>query len=211
MDFSNYNHIIWDWNGTLLDDAWLCVEIINTFLHDRGLPKVTIEQYRDIFTFPVRSYYEALGFDFHKESWEEISTAFITTYETNRTRCSLMSGAKAVLDHFSFLGIDQSILSASKLEYLQKAIGEYGLEGIFFALNGLDNHHAAGKVEVGKVFMKGNRLNPSRILLIGDTLHDVEVADAIGVDCCLVSNGHQTADRLKNGGVSVYNDLFELF
>ena len=211
MDFSNYNHIIWDWNGTLLDDAWLCVEIINTFLHDRGLPKVIIEEYRDIFTFPVRSYYEALGFDFHKESWKEISTAFITTYETNRSRCSLMSGAKAVLDHLSFLGIDQSILSASKLEYLQKAIGEYGLEGIFFALNGLDNHHAAGKVEVGKVFMKGNRLNPSRILLIGDTLHDVEVADAIGVDCCLVSNGHQTADRLKNGGVCVYNDLFELF
>ena len=31
----NYRHVIWDWNGTLLDDAWLCVEVLNGLLARR--------------------------------------------------------------------------------------------------------------------------------------------------------------------------------
>jgi len=210
MDISKYNHIIWDWNGTLLDDAWLCVEIINTFLEDRNLPRVSLEQYRGVFTFPVRSYYKALGFDFQRESWETVSTAFISAYEKNRSRCLLMPGAKAILDRINSLGIDQSILSASKLEYLQKAVVEYGLEGIFIALNGLDNHHAAGKTEIGKAFIIKYSLNSTEVLLIGDTLHDVEVASAIEADCCLVSNGHQALEKLVKSGVPVIKDLSEI-
>ena len=40
-----YRHIIWDWNGTLLDDAWLCVEILNEILRRRNEQPVTHERY----------------------------------------------------------------------------------------------------------------------------------------------------------------------
>ncbi len=211
MNLSKYTHILWDWNGTLLDDAWLCVEIINTFLSDRNLPAVSLEQYRNVFTFPVRRYYEALGFDFEHESWEAISTEFITAYERNRSRCRLMPGAPTALNQVSRLGMDQSILSASKLEYLENAVVEYGLGGIFFSLNGLDNHHAAGKLVIGKSFVEHFGLKPAEILLVGDTLHDAQVAAALGTDCCLVSNGHQTEGRLEESGILVFRDLKELF
>ena len=56
-----YKHIIWDWNGTLVDDTWLCVEIINKLLKKRNLKLVTIDDYKEKFMFPVREYYIELG------------------------------------------------------------------------------------------------------------------------------------------------------
>ena len=59
-----YNHIIWDWNGTLLNDRWLCVEAINQALNKRNLPMLTEGKYKDVFSFPVEDYYKKVGFDF---------------------------------------------------------------------------------------------------------------------------------------------------
>ena len=49
-----YRHFIWDWNGTLLNDAWLCVDIINSMLEERGIERVTAERYAQIFGFPLK-------------------------------------------------------------------------------------------------------------------------------------------------------------
>ena len=68
----NYNHIIWDWNGTLLNDNWLCVDVINTLLKKRGMPLTTLNTYKEIFVFPVIEYYHKLGFEFTDESFEEV-------------------------------------------------------------------------------------------------------------------------------------------
>ena len=121
-----------------------------------------------------------------------------------------MPDAELTLYHLSSLGISQSILSASKQDYLEHAVYEYGLGGLFFALNGLDNHHAAGKVEVAKAFIARHSLDPSDILLIGDTLHDAQVAAVIGTDCYLVPNGHHSLERLANSGAQLIASLAEL-
>jgi phosphoglycolate phosphatase len=75
-----YKHIIWDWNGTLFDDAWLCIEIINAMLVRRGLTRLTPEEYEQIFDFPVRDYYSRIGFDFQVEPFEKLSDEFIDRY-----------------------------------------------------------------------------------------------------------------------------------
>ena len=40
-----YKHIIWDWNGTLLDDRWLCIEAINQTLTKRNMNTITDDEY----------------------------------------------------------------------------------------------------------------------------------------------------------------------
>ena len=54
-------HVVWDWNGTLVDDAKLCVDIVNGILSEHMMPAVSLEFYRDHFSFPVSSYYEKIG------------------------------------------------------------------------------------------------------------------------------------------------------
>ena len=93
-----YKHIIWDWNGTLLDDRWLCVDGINNGLMKRGLTPITEETYRNVFTFPVKNYYENLGFDFKKEPFEVAGDEFVNFYGQNFYRAKLHKSVRSVLD-----------------------------------------------------------------------------------------------------------------
>ena len=52
-----FDHVIWDWNGTLLDDAWLCVDVMNGMLCRRALPVLTPAKYEESFDFPVLDFY----------------------------------------------------------------------------------------------------------------------------------------------------------
>ena len=55
-------HIIWDWNGTLLDDLDVSMAALNEVLKSEQLPLVLDkEEYRQYFQFPVIKYYEKVG------------------------------------------------------------------------------------------------------------------------------------------------------
>jgi phosphoglycolate phosphatase len=207
----NYKHIIWDWNGTLFDDAWLCVEIMNEILHRRAMPPVTLESYQKVFDFPLIDYYRKLGFDFSLEPFSTISTEFILEYERRRTKCCLRPGTLETLEHNLQQGLTQSILSASKQDYLEKAVVEFNIRDMFNAVTGLDNHHAFGKIEIGQRWISETDLDLKEILLVGDTVHDYAVARALGIDCCLIPSGHQDYQRLASCGVKIIESFSELY
>lgn len=197
IDISKYKHIIWDWNGTLLDDCQLNIDLINEFLLKRNLCTVTKDQYLDIFGFPIYDYYCKLGFDFEAEFFESISNAFVDTYDSRCFTCRLQRDAEAVLKAFENRGLTQSILSAYYQDSLEKAVKHHGIEKYFIRLIGLENKHAAGKAENGKRWIKELGCNPGKVLFIGDTVHDFEVSQVIGCDCLLVASGHQCRKRLE--------------
>jgi phosphoglycolate phosphatase len=210
IQVSKIKHIIWDWNGTLLDDLDLCISIINPMLQKRKLKPVSRDQYLDIFNFPVRDYYLKIGFDFELELFENVSTEFISAYETGRPGCQLMDDARETLEIIHNSRRTQSILSASKSSYLNQAVVDYDIKKYFNAINGLDNHHAAGKVSLARSYMKTAGHNPGEVLLIGDTIHDAEIADDIGVDYVLIPNGHQNRRRLTTAGGTLIDRLSDL-
>ena len=85
---NDFEHIIWDWNGTLLDDVDYCRSIINTILIKNNLPQLSFDRYREVFTFPVQDYYKEAGFDFNKVSFEIINES-IALYIKNKDRLIL--------------------------------------------------------------------------------------------------------------------------
>lgn len=87
-------------------------------------------------------------------------------------------------------------------------MGNFAISDYFDATLGLDDIYAASKVEIGKKYMAEHQID--RAVLIGDSTHDFEVADAIGADCILVSNGHQSAAMLEKCGVTVLENISEL-
>lgn len=202
-----YRHIIWDWNGTLLDDAGLCIHITNGLLESRGLERLDAQRYQRLFDFPVRLYYERLGFDLEAESFEELGTEFIAAYERRRFECRLQAGARNVLEAISARGLSQSILSAYNRRSLEEIVKHHGLDGFFVELVGLDDHYAAGKVAHGRAWIRRMEHDPRQVLLVGDTVHDYEVACEIGTDCVLLPCGHHAASRLEACGVPVLLSL----
>ncbi|MFX1236987.1 MAG: HAD family hydrolase [Promethearchaeota archaeon] len=205
-----YKHVVWDWNGTLLDDGLLCVEVLNELLKKRCMKEITFEQYQAFFEFPVESYYKKLGFDFNKESFEEISTEFILNYNKKCHGCELQPNAKRVLDAISKTNISQSILSAMKQKNLVNLVENNGLSKYFTDIIGLDNHHAKSKVEIGKQWITMSAFKNSEILYVGDTIHDHEVARTLEVDCVLIPSGHQSKERLERREVPIISSLNEV-
>ena len=49
-------YIIWDWNGTLMDDSAASLRAMNKVLEKYGLERLSNKRYMDIFTFPVVDY-----------------------------------------------------------------------------------------------------------------------------------------------------------
>jgi len=210
MSGKNYRHIIWDWNGTLLDDAWLCVDIMNAILRKRNLPELSLKRYAEIFDFPVRNYYAKLGFDAQIDPFEKLSVEFISQYLARKFECNLRENARETLTHFTERGISQSVLSAAEHNHLVEAVSHYGIWDYFTDVSGIDNHDADGKLENARLMMRQLSLDPAAVLLVGDTLHDFHVAREIGVDCALISGGHQSREKLDNCNGIVINSLTSL-
>ncbi len=210
MDLPDIKHVIWDWNGTLLDDAWLCVELINGILARRNLPTLSMEHYRDTFDFPVINYYERLGLHSKEEPFEEVSKEFISGYVSRWKDCKLQPDARENLETISNLGISQSVLSASHQDALDEAITHFRLNGFFLGLIGQDDNYAHGKLERGQEWVSHLDWAPEEILLIGDTVHDFEVAGNIGMHCVLLSHGHHAEKKLHQCDIPVFSHFEQI-
>lgn len=208
---TRYQHIIWDWNGTLLNDTWLCVEVLNELLAARNRSSIDPNEYRKQFGFPVIDFYDYLGFDVDVDSFDSISRAFIDAYEARWLKeCSLHLDAETVLRALSAAGLSHSILSAAEQATLERGISHFGIGSHFKAIIGTDNIHALGKVERGRAWMAHLDWPPEAVVLVGDTLHDLEVAEAMGCDCILMTHGHHCPTRLINTGAPLAHSLAEL-
>lgn len=204
---TDYQHILWDFNGTLMDDAWLCLEVMNKMLAQRGFPGILPEQYAEIFDFPVEGYYQRAGWDLEKYPFEQLSDEFMAGYHARKLECGLHSGSREVLTRLQTDGIPQSVISAAEQSMVVDLLKHYQIEQFFTSVRGLDNHHAAGKTAIGVQYVQQLGIEPQKILLVGDTVHDYQVAQAMGTDCVLVSSGHHSRQRLEATGARVYDRL----
>ena len=205
-----YKHIIWDWNGTLLDDRWLCVEGINQALIKRDLPIISEHQYRKIFTFPVKEYYKKLGFDFDNEPFEVAGDEFVDYYGKNFHKAKLQKGSRTLLSEIQSKSISQSILSAAMENYLKSWIYAHKLEIYFSEIVGIDNQYAGGKIQEGIKLINKLPFKSEDIALIGDTNHDSDVAEELNVNCILIDHGHVDSKRLKKTGRTVISNLMDI-
>jgi phosphoglycolate phosphatase len=202
-----YSHVIWDWNGTLLNDAEWCVSVINTMLGKRGLKTfANIHEYHGVFSFPVIEYYRKIGFDFEREPFADLAVEYIDAYY--KGNFDLHINAENVLRQIQNKGINQIILSASEINNLHSQITPFGIAQYFDEILGISDIYAGSKTEIALDFMRAAGIK--RALLIGDTEHDFETAQVLGTDCVLIASGHQSRERLLTLGVPVLNEISEI-
>ena len=204
-----YTDVLWDYNGTIVDDVEAGVAAVNKLLSDRGMKTVeSVEEYRAVFGFPVIDYYKRLGFDFESESFDVISKQWVAEYLKRFKECKLREDALDTIKLISDLGLRQSIISASDDSMLKGQLSESGIIDLFDEVCGIEGIKAESKLGVAKRWMDRNP--SSRPLFVGDTLHDLDTARAIGADCVLVCGGHQSEETLASSGERVIRSLTEL-
>lgn len=205
-----YKNLIFDFNGTLLDDCDVCLKILNVLCKEYNLKPVSKKYYKEIFTFPVINYYKVLGFDVTNDNFKKIGNEFHNMYNAlSYSEAKLFKNVLATLKELK-KSYTLICLSASLKETLIKQLKYYKIYDSFDYIVGLDNNLANSKEQVAIDFINKEKINPFESLFIGDSIHDAEVASAINTRCVLIASGHTNKKRLKQTNCYVLNNFDEL-
>jgi phosphoglycolate phosphatase-like HAD superfamily hydrolase len=202
------NHIVWDWNGTLLDDIGLVVEATNASLATAGGGPVTMADHRRDFRRPVHHYYGAvLGRDIDSEEFVKLDRAFHEAYDAGLATCELSPGALAALAGWSGT---QSLLSMWFHDQLVPTVNRYGLTSYLGRVDGLRTTIGGGpKAPHLVAHLEALGLRGPECVLIGDSIDDAVAAASVGARCVLFSGGLTDRDRLATLGLPVVDTLAE--
>lgn len=199
--------VIWDWNGTLADDGYASLLVVNDILAKRNMPPITMDQYYQYIDTPISRFYEHL-FDLNKVPMSEITRDFQAFYP--RHFQVLHQGVPELLDSLRNHGIPQIILSSGYQAALKRDLSRFHIADYFDAVLGANDTLASGKVQRGLDWLATQSIAPEDMVLIGDTLHDFETAQAMGVPCILCAIGHQSKADLLSAGVPVVDAFSQL-
>lgn len=202
-----YKYIIWDWNGTLLDDVRCALASVNDMLALRNMPPMDMVRYKEIIGVPIRCFYEA-AFDLENEDYDLILKQYNEGYMKHLPEYGLTDGVPEMLDYFKAEGCVQVIVSSSNNEQLTKNVNKYVVADYFDAILGAEGFLAESKVERALNYLDSK--GEGKALVIGDLEHDALMAKEIGADCILLTSGHEKPERLYNSGAVVVDKIDEI-
>lgn len=192
------DHVVWDWNGTLLADVHVVVEASNAGLEAVGAAAaLDLERYRSTFRRPLREFYADLaGRELGDDEWARMNAAFGERYRGAEPALPLAEGALDALDRFADAGLGQSVLSMLAHDELHATLGRRGLHEWFARVDGDHHHDGRSKAAALATHLEVLDLDPARVVLVGDTLDDAAASAAAGTACVLVAahSTHHEAD-----------------
>lgn len=198
----DYSHVLWDLNGTLLDDLDVGLAVQAVMLRERGLPPLTKERYLATFNFPIKDWYAYLGYDI--STYDQLAVVWAETYAEMVKAAPIGKGVLPLMEAIDKAGVGQSVFTAGERAMATALLRQMGIENRFAHVFALDDHLAHTKLSLCESVKKAL---PGPYLLIGDTTQDFLSAQALGCDCALVACGHQNEQTLKNTGAPVFADI----
>lgn len=205
-----YGYILWDWNGTLADDCPCAMQAVNDILSERGRTPITLEQYYEYVDTPIRRFYERV-FDLEQEDYEALLKKYNAYYRLHMQRDgALRDGSKELLQALQSAGVQQWLVTASNQCDVVQYLKRFDIFRYFDRVLGANDYHAESKIDRIRVALRTSAVASSQILVVGDTLHDWELAQAIGAECILLEGGHQSGAQLRTAHATVYASMREL-
>lgn len=191
-------YLFWDFNGTILDDLDLSINLLNEILINESKAIITKEKYLEIFDFPLKNYYQKAGIYQDEENFKRIANYFIENYQPRSLYLSLHDDVEETLKFLKRQGIKNICLSASEKNNLIAQLKHYKIDHYFEEIIGTDNIIAIGKEKLGLKYLKENKIDSNEVIYLGDTTYDYQISHLMGVKCVLFTGGHNSVKRLKD-------------
>lgn len=196
---SKYSYLIWDYNGTIVDDAALAVEAENVVLKKCGLPLLTLDYYLQECEMPIINFYKKI-YDFSIYNFEDVAASFLYNYDLLSPKALPFPEVCEAIQKYASLGFHQGVISGFETGRLEKSLEKFGLTKYFNFMSGADDTSCGSKSERAAEVIKKYGYDPQKTLFIGDMYHDYETACHVGSDCVLIAKGHQGANVLRAYG-----------
>lgn len=203
------NRIIWDFNGTILDDVQVGIDSANELLRRYNLPTMKDkDSYYKVFGFPIIDYYRRLGFDFDKLDYTVLAHEWVEIYNRLVKDAPVRSGLIETVKALKDLGIKQTVMSMTEEKMLIRQLDELKIKDLFDEVYGLNDIYANSKLALAEGWRASHP--DEEVIFVGDTLHDSESAMVIGCKCYLLSGGHQSDDVLYQSNNEIISSPDEL-
>jgi phosphoglycolate phosphatase-like HAD superfamily hydrolase len=201
-------HLVWDWNGTVLDDFAIILRSTNDSCRDAGLPLITGEQYRTQIKLPIRSFYaDVLGRATSDEEWEFLDHTFHAYYVRYEKEARLSDGLPDLFRDWAGKGHSQSLLSMYHHDKLVPVVEHHGIAGHFALVQGTTPPRPERKAAHLADHLKQLGVDPARAVLIGDSPDDAHAAEAVGARAVLYSGGFAAVASLRATGAPIVDTL----
>ena len=200
--------LIWDFNGTVMDDMGASVGAVNAMLTRRALPLITEEWYTLHLIMPLEAFYESVGFDMKEEKLVDVSEEF--QRECRKFPRPVFPEVKDALERFSQKGMRQLLFSSLYHDTLIAQAKERGIASYFEGIEGLKDRSLGGKGTAVSAYLAEHQIDPKTVLVIGDLTTDCDMADFIGAPCALIAKGHQHQEVLNQTNAHILKDASEL-
>ena len=204
-----YHHIFWDFNGTIIDDVHNALGCVNDLLDRKGRPHITLEDYYSYVETPIIGFYRHI-LPPEELNFEEISRDYHTDYAKRIDDTVLAEGAYELLHSLKAQGVHQYIVTANILSEARELIEKFSIGDCIDVIIGAENTLAESKTERAKKLFDSLGVDRNDALFVGDTLHDLETANALGIDCVLVSYGHQGRRLLEEHNAFVVDSMSDI-
>lgn len=203
-------HVVWDWNGTLLDDLPVIIEALNVGLGRLGLDPIDEHAYRDHFTRPVRGFYDSVfGRPVTDREWADLNETFHDEYYARAHAAPLTVDALDAVDHASGLGWTQSVLSMSAHHRLVEMVADHGLVDRFVLVEGLEAPTGETKAGHLEKHLAALERVGDEVVLVGDTPDDASAARTVGAEIVLYDGGSHHLPTLAATGAPVAHTLVQ--
>ncbi len=205
--------IIWDWNGTLLDDVDVNICVVNKMLADSNIKTISKEYYRSVFTFPIFDFYNNLGFKVNNNPslFKDLVKKYNILYREHLYSGSLFPNVKHTLQYLKELGINHIILSGQNQQDLDYQVDFFNIRNYFQIVRGSEKEDASDKKQHLYNILNCQNLSYQEIMIIGDTVFDWKLASDCGISCILFSHGHQNEQTLSLTPAKVFPYLSQEF
>lgn len=204
-------HVVWDWNGTILDDNDAVVRAVNQVCVEFGRDPIDIDHWRATYRRPLRDCYaELLDRALTVEDWALIDRLYHDSYHGLLDTCRLATGVPDELRRWQARGRGQSLLSMWFHDRLVSLVADYQLTDLFVRIDGLRAELGGGsKTEHLAEHLTAQGLPGAEVLVIGDVTDDADAAAQVGAQCVLVTTGVMNRQQLAGRGVPVVDSIAE--
>ena len=202
------NTILWDFNGTVMDDMGASAGAVNAMLQKRNLPLISEEWYTKHLIMPLEAFYESVGFDMQKERIEEVSAEF--QQECKKFPRPVFPEVREALAQFQKAGYRQLLFSSLYHDLLIAQAQERGVADHFEGIVGRQDRSLGGKEAAVQAYLEQHHIEPNQVLIVGDLTTDADMARYVGSPCALICKGHQHREILEKTDAYVLDSAAEL-
>lgn len=196
--------VAFDWNGTLFSDTKAILDAVTQVLKLFNLKPVSLKTFQKHFDVPVNKAYIKLGVpedELNKKSFQ-VSETFHAYYEPRASKVRTRAGANELLKWLFEKNIKSVIFSNHINEPIKKQLKRLKIEKYFSGILANSEIHTTlkgrSKKEKLKNFIENNKVDPNEIIIVGDTLEEIEIGKELGLFTAAITHGNCSTARLKS-------------